>query len=464
MSLTTEKQKLPLPPMVEGGWPIGSARYFAEDPFALFEKSRAKYGDMYRWDSVFFRFMPQFDHFIIVANPDAVKHIMQDNNRNYVKSFAYQVLSKLVGNGLLTSEGDFWRKQRRLIQPGFHRDKLAAFGTIMTDACNEMLNEWRQLEEGSVVNVSKDMMALTLKIVCRAMFSTDVGRAIEVVSREFDMANELINDRIVNPQTLPLWLPTPRNRREKHAYAAIQEVVINIIEERRKGTETYDDLLSMLIETEDADTGERMTDKQVQDEVITLFLAGHETTAVALSWMFVALEENPEVEQKALAEALSVLNSRVPTFAEMRNLTYTRMVVDETLRLYPPAWLIGRHSLENDEAAGFRIPAKSNCMIPVYAIHRDPRYWEKPEQFLPERFNPESNEKRHKFVYFPFGGGPRLCIGNNFALMEMQLIIPMILQEFKLSKIPGQEIKKEPLLTMRQSPHLKMTLTKRASL
>lgn len=461
MKSTELEQKLPLPPMVVGGWPIGSARYFAEDPIALLEKAIPKYGDIFQLGSVFFRLMPDFDYFIAVANPDHVKHIMQDNNRNYVKSFAYRVLENLVGKGLLTSEGDFWRKQRRLMQPGFHKERLTSFGEIMTDACHDMLEQWRQLPDGSEVNVSKDMMEMTLNAVCRAMFSTDVGQAMEVVSREFDVANELMNSRIVNPTTLPLWMPTPRNQREKKSYKAIKAVVADMIDQRRRTTERYDDLLAMLMETEDADTGERMTNQQVQDEVITMFLAGHETTAVALAWLFHALDQNPEVEQLSAKEAQNVLQGRTPNLGDLRGLTYTRMVIDETLRLYPPAWLIGRHSLEEDQIGGFRIPPKSNCMILVYHIHRDPRFWDNPEQFIPERFSPEKSEKRHKFVYFPFGGGPRLCIGNSFALMEMQLSVAMILQEFKLAKFPGEEIKLEPLITLRQTPQLKMLITRR---
>jgi len=453
--------RLPLPPLVKGGWPIGSAKYFAEDPLALFERSVPKYGDVFRLDSVFFHFMPDFDYFICIAHPDMVKHVMQDNNRNYVKSFAYRVLENLVGKGLLTSEGDFWRKQRRLMQPTFHKERLSSFGQIMTDGCEEVLARWRTLPKGSEVNVSKDMMAMTLKVVCRAMFSTDVGQAMEVVSSEFDVANELMNDRIVKPYGFPLWIPTQRNRREKRSYAAIKAVVADIIEQRKKATGRHDDLLAMLMETEDADTGERMTDQQVQDEVITMFLAGHETTAVALSWLFLALDENPEVEQRTAQEAGEVLGGRIPSLADLRHLAYTRMVIDETLRLYPPAWLIGRHAVEEDVIGGFCIPSKTNCLIPVYHIHRDKRFWENPEQFIPERFSPEKSEKRHKFVYFPFGGGPRQCIGNSFALMEMQLSVAMILQEFKLVKPEELEIEKEPLITMRQTPHLRMRLYKR---
>jgi cytochrome P450 len=461
MTPDNKTSSLPLPPLVKGSWPMGSAQFFADDPLALFDNAVPEYGDVFRLDSIFFHFLTEFDYFIAICHPDGVKHVMQDNNRNYIKSFGYRVLENLVGKGLLTSEGDFWRKQRRLIQPHFHKERLSSFTQIMTDGCEEVLARWRKLPEGSEVNVSKDMMTMTLKVVCRSMFSTDVGQAMEVVSREFDVANELMNDRIVNPQTLPLWFPTSRNRREKQAYASLKKVVSDIIAQRRAAGDRHDDLLAMLMETEDADTGERMTDQQIQDEVITMFLAGHETTAVAMAWLFHALNENPEVQQKTATEARKALNGRIPNLTDLRELPYTRMVIDETLRLYPPAWVIGRHSLEEDVVGGFRIPANSNCMIPVYHIHRDKRFWDEAEQFIPERFSPEQSEKRHKFIYFPFGGGPRQCIGNNFALMEMQLSVPMILQEFCLRSIEGRTIHKEPLITMRQAPNLVMHLERR---
>jgi cytochrome P450 len=386
---------------------------------------------------------------------------MQDNNRNYVKSYGYKVLKVLLGEGLLTSEGDFWRKQRRLLQPGFHRDRLATFVEIMAECGQELVEKWSKLPSGTVVDVSKGTMEMTLDIVCRAMFSSNVTDAMEVVNRQFDKANENLVNRVTNPFPLPYWMPLPSVKREKQGYEAIKQVVADIIEKRRESTGKYDDLLSMLMEVEDADTGEKMSNRQIQDEVITIFLAGHETTAVALTWLMYCVEENPEVETKLLEEEARVLNGRKPELGDLRALEYTRMVIDETLRLYPPAWIIGRHTLEEDQLGDYVVPKDTNCLIPVYYIHRDHNYWEQPLKFIPERFSPENTKGRHKFVYFPFGGGPRLCIGNNFALMEMQLIVPMLVRAFKLRKPAGFTFKKEPLITMRPTPHMKMVLTDR---
>ncbi|MCF8465607.1 MAG: cytochrome P450 [Flavobacteriales bacterium] len=461
MEKERQKHQLPMPPLVKDGWPIGSARLFAEDPIAFCEKYIPQMGGVFQIKSIFFLVIREFEYVVLVTDPDMVKHIMVDNNRNYVKSYAYRVLKVLLGEGLLTSEGDFWRKQRRLLQPGFHRDRLATFVQIMTQAGQELVDKWSALPKGTEVDVSTSMMEMTLNIVCRAMFSSDVRDAMEVVNREFDLANENLINRVTNPFPLPYWLPAPSVKREKEGYNAIKNVVADIIEKRRSSKEKYDDLLAMLMEVEDADTGEKMSNKQIQDEVITIFLAGHETTAVALTWMMHCLEENPEVEEKLAEEEKRVLNGGTPVLDDLRELEYTRMVIDETLRLYPPAWIIGRHTLAEDQLGEYRIPNNTNCLIPVYYIHRDPKNWDEPLKFIPERFNKENSKGRHKFAYFPFGGGPRLCIGNNFALMEMQLIAPMLVRAFKLRKPKGFEFKKEPLVTMRPSPHMKMVLTSR---
>lgn len=450
-----------LPPIVEGKSFVGSARDFVEDPLTFYEETIPKYNGVFQMKSIFFKLRNEFDYMFVISDPDKVKHIMQDNNKNYVKSSGYDALKNLLGNGLLTSEGDFWRKQRRLMQPAFHRDRLASFVKLYVDCAQELIEEWNELESGTEVDVSAAFMELTLKIVTRAMFSTDVGDAIEVVNREFDYANERLINRVTAPIPLPLWFPLPHVQKERKSYAAIKQVVIDIIEKRRSSTERYDDLLGMLMEVEDADTGEKMSNEQILDEVITIFLAGHETTAVALTWLFHCLDENPEVVDKLIEEEKLVLGGKNPTVENLRSLEYTKMALDETLRLYPPVWVIGRQSIGDDKLGEFDIPNNSNCLIPVYYIHRDPKFWDNPTAFIPERFTKENSKGRHKFVYFPFGGGPRLCIGNNFALMEMQAIVPMVVRAFSLKKKKGFEFKREPLITMRPSPHMVMSLTKR---
>ena len=450
-----------LPPVLKGPWPLGSITYFAKDPLHFLETYEPQYGGIFEVTSLFFKTATDFKRMMFVSNPEYVKHILQDNNRNYRKSFGYEMLKLLLGQGLVTSEGDFWRKQRRLMQPAFHRDRLTAFSKIMTEQCSEMLNKWNALPDKSTINLSHDLMEMTLRIICKAMFTADVDDAVEVVNREFNVANEKLIARALQPLRIPLWVPTPGNVRENHAYNSIRQIVTHVIEKRRKSKEHYDDLMAMLMEAKDEETGEMMSDTQIRDEVVTIFLTGHETTSVALTWLFHCLDENPDVESKLLAEAKTTLNGRTPGLDDLRNLEYTRMVIDETLRLYPPVWGVGRHSLEDDMIDGYFVPKDTNCLISIYSLHRDPKYWTEPLKFIPERFNKENSKDRHRFVYFPFGGGPRLCIGNNFALMEMQLVVPMIIQHFKLHKPANFKFKRDPLITMRPNPEMQMEINAR---
>ena len=449
-----------LPPVVKGPWPTGSLTLFAKDPLEFFMNYSPQYEGIYEVTSIYFRVATDFKRMMIITDPDYVKHILQDNNRNYRKSFSNEPLKLLLGQGLVTSEGDFWRKQRRLIQPAFHRERLAAFAQIMTDECAALIKKWHSLPDKSVVELSHDLSELTLHIICKAMFTADVDDDMDLVSREINTANETLIARVLNPMSIPLWVPTPANIREKHTYDAIRKVVSSVIDKRRKSSAHHDDLMAMLMEARDEETGEAMSDEQIQDEVVTIFLAGHETTAVALTWLFHCLDENPEVEAKLLQEAKTALNGRTPAIEDLKNLEYTRMVVEETMRLYPAVWSMGRQSYHDDVIGGWSVPAATNCFIPIYYIHRSEKYWPEAQKFIPERFNKENSKNRHKFIYFPFGGGPRLCIGNNFALMEMQLLVPMIIQQFHLQKPKNFKFKLSTLITMRPDPEMQMEIQK----
>lgn len=457
----TEPVPAKMPPVLEGPWPVGSIRRFTDDKLKFLTDRVPEYDGIFEVTSFFFGKIGDFDRMYIVSDPDQVQHILVKNNKNYYKGRAYDQLKALLGNGLLTNKGESWIKQRRLMQPAFHRERLTSFASIMTEECQAIIDRWKALPDGTTVNLSRDMMEMTLKIICRTMFTADVADMVDRVNDEFHIANEALIERITNPFKIPVWLPTPGNVKEKGAYDTIKSIVENVIEGRRNSGEHYDDLLAMLMEAKDEDTGEMMDDEQLRDEVVTMFLAGHETTGVALTWLFHCLDENSEAAEKLLQEEADVLDGRTPEAMDIRTLSYTKMVIDETLRLYPPAWLISRQSYEDDMLGDYITPKATNCMIPVYAIHRDARYWDDPMQFEPERFNAENSKGRHKFVYFPFGGGPRLCIGNNFALMEMQLIVPMILREFKLNKPEGFQFIKDPLITMRPEPDMEMVVTKR---
>jgi cytochrome P450 len=445
-----------LPCVNEGHWLFGAGFTFAQNPLQFVADYSQKFDGIFR-----IRTAPFAQQVVIVTKPDYVKHFLQDNNKNYEKSFGYKIMKLLVGNGLLTSEGDFWRRQRRLAQPAFHRERLASLNQIMVNEINALIQKWKQMPDGAVVNLSREMMQITLKIVCKSLFSSDVDDAIDTVDQQFHIANESLIRRIIAPFKLPIWFPTYSNIRERQAYSAIHQIVQKLIEKRRNSYKKYDDLLAMLMEAKDEDTGESMSDEQLKDEAVTMFLAGHETTAVALTWLFHCLDENRMVEQKLLDESNSVLNGKDPDISDLQQLDYTRMVIEETLRLYPPAWAIGRNAINDDILDGYRIPRGINVLIPIYQIHRDPRYWEEPLKFRPERFTKEKSRNYHKYLYFPFGGGPRLCIGNNFALMEMQLLVPMVIRHFSLRKPENFQFRQDPLITMRPNPDMMMKIYKR---
>ena len=430
----------------------GSLRELQRDPLKLYMDARREYGDIVR-----LRSMPPF-FWHSLAHPDDIDHVLRRNATNYPKGFFNEWLSILVGNGLLTSEGDFWLRQRRLTQPAFHRKRLVTLGTAMTAATEAMVEQWSARRESDApFDVMSEMMRLTLQVVGQALFTTDTADVARVVGQAVSVAVEHLNYRVTHITLLPERFPTPRNRRFVAARRTLDDIVLAIVEERRRSGEDTGDLLSMLLLARDEDTGEGMSDRQLRDEVMTLFLAVHETTAVALCWTWYLLSRHPEIEANLHDELAAVLGGRTPEMEDLPRLPYTRMVVDETLRLYPPAWGMGRQTKAADEIRGYEIPAKSVIGISQYVTHRHPEFWEDPERFDPERFTPERSAGRPHFAYFPFGGGPRQCIGNNFALMEAQLILATVAQHFRLRVVPGFPVVPHPLLTLRPRNGLLVT-------
>jgi cytochrome P450 len=412
-------------------------------PIPFLMKTFAQYGDV-----VHYRVLNS--HVYLIAHPDGVQHVLQGNHRNYDKSsFDYQLLKRQLGEGLLTSDGPLWLRQRRLIQPVFHRNRVAALGDMMTDITLEMLEQWdAPAREGRPFDVAAEMMRLTLRIVGRALLSLEMGAQADTVARSVTTLNEAFGEFNLIDVFAP-FIPTARSRRLKAAVGTLDAIVYGIIAERRRTDVDQGDLLSMLLAARDEETGEGMSDQQLRDEVLTLILAGHETTANALAWTFYLLSQNPEAECKLGAEVREVLSGRAPTSADLANLNYTRMVIDESMRIYPPAWAVSRAATEDDEIGGFRIPKGAVVTPSQFVTHRHPGFWEEPERFDPERFTPERSERRPRFAYFPFGGGPRLCIGNTFALTEAGLVLAAVAQRYRLRLMPGHPIEMQPLVTLR---------------
>lgn len=458
MMHTTEKptvkgRKAPTP--AEGLPFFGQVFEAWKDPLKLFMRSRAKYGRVVKHD-----FMGM--QYLLVSGVEAAKHVLVDEHRKYRKSVNYDGLKVVLGQGLLTSEGDFWLKQRRLAQPAFHRDRISALANVMLDATDDMLGTWLNGRPGTrAVDVHTEMMQLTLRIVVRALFGADVPNVKEIgdaVSVAIRWADEFAS----SPLRIPPHIPIRRNREFVKAKATLDELVQNIIDSRRGKTGERHDLLSMYMEAEDADTGERMSDAQLRDEVMTLVLAGHETTANALAWTFYLLGQHPPALRKLRAEIDDVLEGAMPAPEKLRAMPTLTQTIDEVLRLYPPAWVVERQANEADVIAGYRVEKDTVVGVSAYLIHRDPEYWENPEGFDPERFSPERSASRPKLAYIPFGAGPRFCIGNNFALMEAQLIVARILQRVDLELVSGQHIDVDPVVTLRPSAPIRMNVRPRA--
>jgi cytochrome P450 len=395
-------------------------------------------------------------HGYLLSRPDDIKHVLQDNYRNYHKSPLYKRLEQLVGKGLLTSEDALWLRQRRLAQPAFHRESLASMLEAMIGEIVRTIERWEAVAEGGEsFDLVTDMMDLTQRIVVRTMFSTDLGSAKETVQRTWPIINQRIGETFWSTQ-LETRLPLPANRRFWRALEELDAVVYRIIEERRRSGENQPDLLSMFLSARDEETGERMTDRQLRDEVMTMLLAGHETTSLALSWTYYLLSEHPDADQRIAEEAHRVLGGRRATFADVERLTYTRQVLQEAMRLYPPAWGYSRQAIADDQIGEYQLPAGSLAFIVPYVVHRRPKLWPDPERFDPERFTADRVAARPRFAYLPFGGGPRQCIGNQFALVEATLALAMIGQRFEARLVPGQRIVPEPLITLRPKPGIRV--------
>lgn len=403
-----------------------------------------------------------------VSHPDHVKHVLQDNNHNYGKQYAFnELLKQVIGNGLLTSEGEVWRRRRRLAQPAFHRRQIENFATTMVDETTAMLERWARLQRADKsLDVLAEMQDLATLIVGRALFSTDLSTGCtDTMRQNLRLTMEYLNRRMRRPLSLPLWVPTPANRRLQKAKRLSDEKVFDIIRERRKNlalnTDGPNDLLGMLLAARDEETGGGLTDQELRDEVTTFIGAGNETTAVTLAWAWYLLSKHPEVARKLYAELDAVLGGRAPSVADLSQLPYSRMIIEETMRLYPAAWAIGRGIVADDVIGRFKIRKGGIMIVSPYVTHRRPDIWDNPEGFEPERFTPERVAERPRYAYFPFSGGPRQCIGNSFALMEAQLVLAAVGQKYRLHLIPGCTVEPDPIFTLRPNRPVMMTLQPR---
>ncbi len=424
-----------MPPSPE----ISSLRALIRDPLNFFQTITEQCGDI-----VCYR--PAPDPAILINHPDFVRHVLLDNNHNYTKAtYSNMIFNKVIGEGLLTSEGETWRKQRRMMQPAFHHTRLEQLDRMITDATDAMLVGWqRAYEEGRPIDLPREMSALTLTVTTRALFGVDLGDEVREVG-------EIVN-------RAAKYLEKPSHPKLIQSVSELVALVDRIIQQRKQDFQDAGDLLSSLIMARDEHSGAMMSDEQLRSQIMTLMLAGYETTASALTWTWYLLAKHPWAVERVRREARHTLNGAAPRYMDLEQMRFTRMVLNESLRLYPPAWTLGRRAVGEDRIGGYDVAPNTVIAVCVYSLHRHPAFWDEPERFNPDRFLPETSAGRHKFSYIPFGAGPRQCIGNNFGLMEAALVIACIAQRFELHLMPGIEAEPQALFVLRPGRDLLMSL------
>jgi len=445
--LDSENMKRPLGPkphFLVGNMPLASA-----DPLAVFLGWAREYGDIFyyraAWIQVYF-----------LNHPDLIEAVLVRNYQNFLKDHVVRKSRWFFGDGLLTNEGESWLRQRRLSQPAFHRERIASYARTMTGYADQMLASWKDRETR---DIHQEMMQLTLRIVVRALFNVESEEIGEISAAMNVLMRNSVGLRLLLPP-IARYLPTPAMIEFRRAVRQLDDTVYGFIARHRTVESDSGDLLSMLMQARDED-GSQMTDKQLRDEVMTFLLAGHETTALALSWTWHLLAQNPEAEEKLHAELDRALDCRAPSFSDLPALAYAERVIKESMRLYPPAWSLARTVIKEFDVGGYRIPAGANVVMSTWIMHRDSRFFPEPEKFDPDRWLPERSQKLPRFAYFPFGGGPRQCIGAAFAMMETTLLLATIAQRFRFRTVAGHPIVPVPSFTLRPKHGIKMMLETR---
>jgi cytochrome P450 len=451
---STPKVHLGQAPGPKGRFLLGNLVELSRDWLGFYKDCAEEFGDVFRM-----RMAHVPIH--VLLHPREIETVLVTNAANFTKSADYRALARVLGRGLLTSEGNFWKQQRGLIQPAFHRQSIQAYAKVMTSATSRMLDSWKDKGER---NIHDDLMRVTLEIVAQCLFGAEVADAADRVGKAMEVVTErfLINSglALLFSFEIPLFL-APRERR---AIRELNNIIGDIIRKRRSSNEPREDLLAMLLGVREAD-GNPMSDVQLRDELMTLFLAGHETTAIALSWACYLIAQNPGIEAQLAEELQTVLGDRVPTPEDLPRLRYTEMVLKEAMRLYPAVWGLGRKAVKDCELGGYRVPAGSNIFILQWRTQRDPRFFPYPEKFDPERWreDPIRSGKIPRYAYFPFGGGPRGCVGAAFAMMEATLLLAMIQQKYYLEIVPKHPIELFPTVTLRPKHGIRMILHRRAA-
>ncbi|UCZ54935.1 cytochrome P450 [Bacillus shivajii] len=442
-----------LPPGPEGKFFTGSLNEFQRNPLRFLQNLAEEYGEVAR-----FKFGPMQNVYLI-SDPNLIKQVLVTKQRQFVKSRDLTMLKPIIGEGLLTSEKDHHLKQRRLIQPSFRRDHINQYAQDMIQTTNRYIDRW---EHGEERVITEDMMTITLGIISKTMFSMAFTEGHRMIGSPMENVMTLAVKRMRSILPLPLWVPTKTNRKYKRAIKELDQVLYNLIESRRGVNEASDDLLGVLMEAKDEENGGGMPDKQLRDELMTIFLAGHETTANALSWTLYLLSQNRNVEEKLHEEIDQVVGLEEVKPEHFPQLQYTQQIIHESLRLYPPAYVIGRQVDEDVKIGRYLFKKGDMILISQYVMQRKEQYFCQPDQFVPERFQDHFIESLPSFVYFPFGGGPRVCVGNHFALMEAALVLACIAKKYRMKLTKDHPIvRPQPLITLRPKGGIQMELERR---
>jgi cytochrome P450 len=445
----------PIAPGPQGQFLVGSALEFKKSPLDFLLKLTQTYGDIVR-----FKLGPKTA--FLLTHPDFAQRVLLEQPDHYPKGGVWEIMRQVSGNGLIASEGAYWRKQRQRVQPAFSHDRMGSYVTVMTQTIHEMLDLWQDYAQtGQPFDVCPEMLKMVSLLAARSLFGVEESGEVELTATFMHNLQAALANKIRGALPLPLFVPTPTNIRIKTAKQRFDAIADRMIAHHRQTGGDRGDLLSAMMLARDQETGEAMSDQQLRDEVMTLFVAGHETSGRLLPFILHLLAKAPEVEQKLLTEIKAVVGDRTPTFADVLQLKYAKQVFDEALRLYPPIYFIFREAAIEDEIASFQIPRGSIIFLSPYVTHRHPEYWSNPEAFDPDRFAIAAAAKQHKFAYFPFGGGPHTCIGPNFAALEVMLTLVMLLQRYQVQLLSNPPLELDALMILAPRHGIQVTLKSR---
>jgi cytochrome P450 len=448
--MTTLDRRGRVPPGPSRASSVKLLAVMGRDRLGMMTRAAARYGDAARLP-VGHKELYFFNH------PDHAKHVLADNAANYHKGIGLVHARRALGDGLLTSEGALWRKQRTVVQPAFQSRRMAEQAGVIAEEAAALVHRLRAAGRDGPVDVLKQMTGLTLGVLGRVLLDTDLGR-FPSIGDDFAAVQDQAMFELATLSAVPTWLPLPRQRRFRRAGRRLQGIVDQLVAERTAGAQGRADVLSRLIlsaaEEPDPDVGRQ----RLRDEMVTLLLAGHETTASTLSWTLYLIDRHPQVRERLRAEAIEVLGDRLPTYPDLQRLRYTAMVLDEVMRLFPPVWILPRKSLATDTVGDYLVPPGADVLICPYTLHRHPDFWSDPDRFDPDRFDPDKPSDRPRYAYIPFGAGPRFCVGNHLGLMEASFVVAMLTRELRLTKVDGYEVAPEPMLSLRIRGGLPMTV------